>query len=214
MNRPDFSNFLAHFTKDGAFCNAEQDKEISTIANQTARDRLVSILQHKRISATNMPWTNLPCVCFTECPWNSLLAHTKRYSSYGIGFTKAFIFKKKGSPALYLRVNIFKKYRKRKKMSKEEKEWWVFATPFSPSYRNKYEKGLLKTVDYTHEREWRLPKDLTFEYADIAFIIVKTLSDLQNFPEEIQTSLKDNGVKVLVMDNYRLIEELWPLHIM
>ena len=45
-----------------------------------------------KINASKMPWTGCRAVCFTECPWSSLIDHTEKYSSYGIGFEKSFIF--------------------------------------------------------------------------------------------------------------------------
>lgn len=51
-----------------------------------------------------MPWIGKHnAVCFTECPWASLITHTHQYSSYGIGFTKNFIFSKGGGPVYYVR---------------------------------------------------------------------------------------------------------------
>jgi hypothetical protein len=32
-------------------------------------------------------------------------------------------------------------------------------------------------LDYSHEREWRVPKDLPFELSDVGFIIVDTYMD-------------------------------------
>lgn len=213
-NRPDFSMYLAHFTKDGEFCNGQQGNNIASIQKMDAKERLVSILEQKKILMSNMPWTNLPCVCFTECPWSSLLAHTEKYSCYGIGFNKKFIFCKHGAPVLYMRVNIFMKYRKHGEHSGEEREMWTFVTPFSPKYGSEYTKRLLKKpVDYTHEREWRVPEDLKFEYSDVEFIIVKTLDDFNTFPKELQGNLKAANVKVIIMDNYKLVETLWPVHI-
>lgn len=191
-----------------------QNDLVESFSTKTAKERLISILQTKKILSSNMPWTNLSCVCFTECPWSSLLSHTQQYSPFGIGFTKEYIFKKGGAPALYMRVNIFEKLRKKKKKSKDENEMWTFVTPFSPEYGTPYTRGLLKRwVDYSQEREWRTPADLSFEYSDIAFIIVKSITDYESFPEELRIELKNNEIKIIIMDNYRLIEELWPVHI-
>ena len=215
-NRPDFSMYLAHFTKDGKFCNDEQREELNPILGQDAKQRLFSILRQKKIFASKMPWTGLPCVCYTECPWSSLLAHTAQYSPYGIGFNKEFIFNHNGAPALYVRVNIFNKLRKKKvksKLTKEENELWVFTTPFSPIYGSSYTKKLLKRwVDYSHEREWRTPKDLDFQYDDLAFIILKSICDYESMPMDIKSQIENANVKIIIMDNYRLIEELWPVH--
>lgn len=99
-NRPDFSNFLAHFTKDEK--PSKEDAQ-PNIQGKNAQERLISILRDQKINATEMPWTHANAVCFTECPWSSLIAHTKQYSQYGIGFTKSTIFAKHGGPVYYMR---------------------------------------------------------------------------------------------------------------
>lgn len=88
MPRPDQSFFLAHFTKAGRAYDPLNHPESPTIDQMSAFERLISILQQKKIAAANLPWTNKPAVCFTECPWSSLLRHADRYSPYGIGFSK------------------------------------------------------------------------------------------------------------------------------
>lgn len=214
MNRPDFSMYLAHFTKNGRFFNEDQEEPVQQVEQMTAKERLFSILENRNIFSSNMPWTNLPSICFTECPWSSLLAHTKNYSPFGIGFTKEFIFKNGGAPALYMRANLFKKISKKKpRFKKDEKEIWTFVTPFAPIY-GKYnvKRCLGKYVDYTHEREWRVPQNLSFEYSDIAFVILKSIDDFETMPSAIKTGLQAANTKIIIMDNYRLVEELWPVH--
>jgi len=216
-NRPDYSVFLVHFTKDGEFCNKEQDKTIIGYKNMTAKERLLSILKDKKISASRMPWTNTQGVCFTECPWSSLIAHAQCYSPYGIGFKKSYIFSQKGAPIFYLRSNLFERMKKEmeSKQSATVKEMWTFISPFSPKYGTDYTKQFIKVdgkrmiVDYTHEREWRCPKDFSYQYSDIEFIIVKQFSDIIDIPQEVKKAIKDN---IIIMDNYQLIENLWPVH--
>lgn len=58
------------------------------ISEMSAFERLIGILENKKIGAFELPWTGKKAVCFTECPWGSLLRHAKAYSPYGIGFTK------------------------------------------------------------------------------------------------------------------------------
>ena len=77
-----------------------------------------------------MPWTGAKAVCFTECPWMSLLAHTKLYSPYGIGFKKGLVFSKHGAPALYMRPDVFKTHMEEFKGFHQYV--WSLITPFSP----------------------------------------------------------------------------------
>ena len=188
---PQDSKYLAHFTK-----------------GVNAYDNLVSILQDRIIRAGNLPWTNRPAVCFTECPWSSLLNHARNYSPYGIGFGKHHVFSAGGGPAHYVRADLF-----------EAQEWadevYPFVTPFWPSYRPRrlrseaYLNGM--TIDYTHEREWRIPHDFAFDIHRLSFVILDTYEDMARFPRDLKDAIGRNNF--ILMDVYRKIEELWPTHI-
>lgn len=209
MPRPDQSFYLAHFTKDGKDFDSAIKRTNPTIDQMSAMERLIHILQEKRINATKMNWTNKPAVCFTECPWGSLLRHANNYSSYGIGFSKRLIYSRGGNPVIYANPNMF-----------DAQTWdekvFPFVTPFVPSYapesiiRRPPFRG--KAVDYTHEREWRVAKDFPFQYSYVMFVILDKISDLQLMPQEIVAEI---GIeKFLFMDTYKKIEELWPTHLM
>lgn len=216
-NRPDFSEYLVHFTRDGDFCNKEQLEEVSQFRKMTAKQKILSILNTKKIIASQMPWTNTKGVCFTECPWSSLLAHAEIYSPYGIGFKKSTVFDKKGAPVFYLRGNLFKRLKELKHKPAIIQELWKYVTTFSPPYRTEYVKkqerkiGITKSIDYSHEREWRCPSDFKFEISNIEFLVVKSFDDIKEVPTQIKELL---GEKIIIMDNYKEIETLWPVHIM
>lgn len=192
MNRPDSSDFVVHFTKKN------NDK--------TALENLISILETKEIRANKMPWTNKSAVCFTECPWSSILAHATKYSPFGIGFSKRFLFSQNGAPVFYVRADQFRK-------QDWNKDLYTFVTPYWPSYAarntNKYKK--FKQCDYSHEREWRVPHDVNFQYDKISFIVLNKYEDMAKFPKKIKDSIGRD--KFILMDNYKLIEKLWPTHI-
>ncbi|WP_242401605.1 abortive infection system antitoxin AbiGi family protein [Porphyromonas macacae] len=184
-SRPDFSHFLVHFTKNKQPVGAQDpDNPIRDKAKGMALTRLISILTDKKIIASTMPWTNCHCVCLTECPWASLIDHTKSYSPYGIGFSKQFVFSRNGSPVYYVRADQY-----------EKQEWnehlKSFVTPFWPRYRPKSikEKKDFRTCDYTHEREWRVPHDFPFDYDQIEFIILDKYEDMAKFPKELKDSI-------------------------
>jgi hypothetical protein len=205
-NRPDVSFFLAHFTS-GRPPVAKSDKTNPTLefANVTAIKRLENILKTKTIKASTLPWTGKRAVCFTECPWTSLVDHTKRYSPFGIGFNKKFIFVSGGGPVYYVRADYY-----------EHQNWSdyanTFVTPFWPKYRSKKntKKTKFKDCDFTHEREWRVPHDLTFDYTDIEFIVLNKYEDMAKFPQDLKDEI--GRQKFLLMDNYKMIETLWPVH--
>ena len=86
MNKPDFSNYVAHFTTDGKF-KGDNNTEVE-FEQMSAYDRLINILRSKTIKASNMPWTGAKAVCFTESPWTSLLAHLQLGAGGGEGVTE------------------------------------------------------------------------------------------------------------------------------
>jgi hypothetical protein len=69
-----------------------------------------------------------------------------------------------------------------------------------------------KTIDYAHEREWRVPHDFKFKPQDVQFIILDTYEDMAKFPKELKDAI--GREKFVLMDMYRKIEELWPTHLM
>jgi hypothetical protein len=188
---PTDSKYLAHFTK-----------------GPQAYERLVSILRGGVIRAGNLPWTNKPAVCFTECPWATLLQHASNYSPYGVGFGKHHVFAAGGGPAYYVRADLFR-----------EQKWsegvYPFVTPFWPRYRPLHLKSAEyvggKDVDYSHEREWRVTHDFAFDLARLSFVLLDTYKDMAKFPKELKDGI--GREKFILMDVYRKIEELWPTHI-
>jgi len=209
MNRPDFSNYLAHFTSDGDLSSDAEDNPCNEYKNLNACDRLVSILKNKKIRASQMPWTGAKAVCLTECPWSSLISHTKQYSPYGIGFNKPFVYSRHGGPVFYIRPDHFKR---QKEKGAFDEQVWPFVTPFSPSYRPlSLKKSFPSTVDYSHEREWRVPHDLPFEYNNIEFVILNDYHDMAVFPKELKDAI--GREKFILVENYEHVEKLWPVHI-
>lgn len=206
MPRPDQSLYLAHFTKDGKNYDSENHPNNPSIDQMSAFERLVSILNQKKISASNLPWTNRPAVCFTEYPWGSLLRHADRYSPYGIGFSKKLIYSRKGNPVIYANPDLFHS-------QKWSDDVYPFVTPFVPAYASNTVKNRFgKIVDFTHEREWRIPRDFGFQYTHIQFVVLKSVTDLQKFPSNL---IEEIGIeKFVFMDTYKKIEELWPTHVM
>ena len=107
---------MAHFTKP-----------INSNSKNTGLEVLTNNLKEKRLRTSKMPWTNTDAICFTECPWSSMPDHAAKYSPYGIGFTKEFIFNHGGNPVFYIRPELFN--------SQEwENDILRFMTPFVPKY--------------------------------------------------------------------------------
>jgi hypothetical protein len=220
--RPDFSEYVGHFTKDAVPIVADDiDPANAAAVTQPAFDRLVNILRMGRILATAMPWTGRRAVALTECPWGSLIDHSNKYLPFGIGFAKARIFAAGGGPALYLRPDLTEKQQReyRHNDDAERKGFhphiWAFVTPFVPAYAP---QGFLDDhwhnkpiVDYSHEREWRVPHDFTFHFDQVEFIVVETYDDMARFPRDLKDQIGRD--KFLILDVYRPIERLWPVHL-
>jgi hypothetical protein len=88
------------------------------------------------------------------------------------------------------------------------------VTPFVPDYApedhvEEYRAGR-GPIDYSHEREWRVLKDMPFEYADVSFVIVDTYQDEARMPKEIKDAIGRENV--VLMENYRKVNDLWPWH--
>lgn len=208
MARPDFSHYLAHFTTSRPSYSSDQAENPTNAFNKmTALERLISILSSQKIVTSKIRWAGRNAVCFTECPWSSLIPHAENYSPYAVGFSKPRIFAAGGSPAFYIRADHW-----------EKQEWdesiKAFVTPFWPSYRPERLKtdDFLhgSTIDYSHEREWRVPHDFTFKLEQVEFVIVERIKDIFAIPSEIVDGI---GVqKFLPMETYLKIEELWPVH--
>jgi len=167
-----------------------------------------------------LPWTNKSAVAFTECPWSSLLDHTKQYSAYGLGFKKSHLFAAGGGPAIYLRPHLHENQADFRSETKPEwkgfhPELYAFVTPFCPSYAPKAyrEKHWKKPpVDYSQEREWRVPHDFVFELPQVEFVIVPDYKTVAKLP----TALKDSigREKFIMLEVYSQIEKLWPVHLL
>ena len=130
---------------------------------------------------------------------DALISLADRYSPYGIVFSKQLVFEKGGGPALYMRGDSLSTIQSNIPSYLEP-----FVVPFDPD-------GILIPgvhLNWVHEREWRLPTSLEFEYSDIQYVIVANIRDAfdvirhigaQNIPEE----------NYIPMDVYRTIRKAW-----
>ena len=95
-------------------------------------------------------------------------------------------------------------------------ELYAFVTPFCPSYAPKsyMDKHWLKKgfVDYTHEREWRVPHHFTFEPSQVEFVIVPDYETVAKFPKALKDAI--GREKFIMLEVYAQIEKLWPVHLL
>ncbi|HEY9608565.1 hypothetical protein [Allocoleopsis sp.] len=162
-NRSDITNGVTHLTKPSFnIKNLTDEDEI----NQLATENLIEILKDRVIrgSTTEKGFIvgKTPAVCFQDVPFYSLIQNIEherqrrsanpneryRYCGVGIAFFKPYIFRKGGRPVFYDQIEIAKK------LLPQDQHWRIVN--FDISDHN-------KIIDWTHEREWRLPIELKFE---------------------------------------------------
>lgn len=104
-------------------------------------------------------------VCLQELPlsaiaenlmYEQVLNDKIRYSSFGVRFNKAFIYRMGGRPVIYENKEHMKA------LLNEEEYWRIVDLDLSDKE---------KIVDWTHEREWRVPDKLPFKYTHIEVIV-------------------------------------------
>lgn len=158
-NRNDITLKLTHLTK-------EKDIE-DTFAN------LLKILEEKKLkgSTTETGYIigDTPAVCLQEAPLDAIAENLQyekelrkdtnqfaRYRAFGIRFNKCFIYENGGRPVIYESKDLMKE------MLPIDQYWRMVNFDLS----NKDHM-----LDWSHEREWRVPGDLNFRYTDIEVLL-------------------------------------------
>ena len=157
--RVDLSSRVTHLTK------GENDDE--------AFKNLINILEERCIRGSNTSSSfingKIPAVCLQEAPLIAIAEnlqyeeklrkeenHKIRYLGFGIRFQKHYIYQKNGRPVIYDDTNQAKEYL-------PESEWWRIVR-LDLSDRE-------HIIDWTHEREWRVPEKLLFDYSQCEIIV-------------------------------------------
>ena len=108
---------------------------------------------------------NRKAVCLQELPliaiaenlmYEKTLNDKVRYSPFGVRFHKGFVYKNGGRPVIYEDKEIMKSFL-------PDSEYWRIVD-LNLSNTKSY-------VDWTHEREWRVPDELSFDYNNIEVIV-------------------------------------------
>lgn len=190
IRRPDFSNSLVHLTRER--------KEYSSPDFVTQKlDRIVpafDVLKEILVSGTirgsgNEGYVkgNRRAVCLSEIPFSAMHQFAQppsddraRYRFYGIALSKKSVFEAGGRPVIYL--------------PDTEGDW----IPADEKWRQvRYEHG---QVDYTHEREWRLPGDLDLTKMFGLFIVVWSAAEAKDL-SKFSSSLEDKIRGILPMEH-------------
>jgi len=166
-------------------------------------DRLLSILRTKTIYPSPVPWlpNNPKAVSFTECIWDALISLSEMYSPYGVVFSKRLIFEKGGGPALYVRGDQLKRLIDASAIPPDLE---AFIEPFDPGEVLRH--GV--KIDYLHEREWRLPLQLTFEYSDLEYVLVESIEEATSVVHLIGSQRLPEK-KLIPLNTYEEIRKAW-----
>ena len=127
-------------------------------------------------------------VCLQELPlsaiaenlrYEEILSDKIRYSSFGVRFHKMFIYNKGGRPVIYENKEIMKK------LLPENEYWRIVDLDLTDSK---------SFVDWTHEREWRVPGELSFSYNNIEVIV----KDSSYYRKLVEQCIKTKRTDILV----------------
>lgn len=180
-NRNDISSRLTHLTKGEN--------------TQTAFENLLNILEDKKIigstTETGFIIGQTPAVCLQEAPLNAIaenLLYEKqlreetqckvRYMAFGVRFNKTFIYRKGGRPVIYEKKETMKEIL-------PKKEYWRIV--------NYDLSNSAYMLDWTHEREWRVPGDLAFEYRNIELLVASS----RYYKEFITYCVENDKINIL-----------------
>lgn len=197
----DYSPLLVHFTKKRKMMMpVDIAHPLSAHQQSSAKEKLISILQSRTIHASPMPHlsSTREAVCFTECIWGGLVDLADvAYSPYGVVFQKKVVYDRGGGPALYVRGDSLKGMH-----GTVPEEIEAMIAPFDPDGRLTPNV----TLDWLHEREWRLPRSLEFALSDVRYVIVDSVEDAMNISTLIDFPLR----MFIAMEVYRAIKSAWP----
>lgn len=204
MHTADYSPLVVHFTREKKMDMEyllKEDDPLYSFKTSTAKDRLISILKKKTIYPSPLRYVpnNPTAVCFSECIWDGLMKLADDYSSYGVVFSKRLIFGKGGGPALYMRGDTVKRL-----TGNIPPSIGPFIAPFDPD--EVLTPGV--PVEGLHEREWRLPSPLAFEYEDLEHVLVESISDAMSVVKQIgHEQLSEE--KLIPIGVYQNIRDTW-----
>jgi len=161
--RSDLTVMVTHLTKPSDLSITDEDKiNIESVKN------LIKILEEKKIkgSTTNSGYIigNKSAVCFQDAPMYGIIQNVEfekemrsngkskkiRYSGNGLAFSKYHVYDNGGRPVLYEKTSIAKQ------ILNDENYWRIVNLEISVV------SG--KSIDWMHEREWRVPLDFQIDY--------------------------------------------------
>ena len=177
-NQRDWSPFLVHFTSAAAMKTLRNplghsaaviERRLRCADSHSFRivEKIASSEQLKANTPTGKKCE--PCICFSECTLPGLIALSERYGRFGFAFRKAKLFDKGARPCVYVDTKSYASIGNHSQSlgASVEARW---LAGLSNVYRPvKHDDRPIQ--DCTHEREWRLFRDLNLTQLSPEFVI-------------------------------------------
>ena len=177
---PDVGDHLIHFTGRSGSSLSLPDE----IGRLDPPGRLAQILHDGTVRAFPAFGTGRrPIVAFTESSEAAVLRLISdgRYRPFGVGFSKQFIFEQGGGPVLYVRGDEWSAAADAVPdplRARLVRFWpgadWEPGDPLGVLDMPQLPDHLRTESQWLHEREWRVPHNVTFAWADVKFLVVPT----------------------------------------
>lgn len=128
-------------------------------------DQFASIYADERVKASTTGYFKVPAVCLSEATLGNWSELQKKHGSFGYVFRKREVIAAGGGPALYIPQDVLTAQKYPKGFCDEIKPFVNLlripsVTPTSTKY------------DFLHEREWRVPGDITFDKTEPFGVII------------------------------------------
>jgi hypothetical protein len=191
VRRADFSDSLVHLTRERREFSSNDFATQKLVRTVSAFDVLKEILGKGVIRGSgNEGYVkgSRPAVCFSEIPLSVMhqyaeppSALTARYRFYGIVISKQAIFDAGGRPVIYL---------------PDTEGQWI---PAEEKWRHvRFEAPF---VDFTHEREWRVPGDLDLKKLGKGFYVIVWSATEARELAKFSTPVSAQILSVIPMEN-------------
>lgn len=184
-SRLDMSLYLTHLTK-GTDEMSSLDVMFKIIKEQRIKGSDGSgfvIGDNKAACFQDAPLSGISQNLIHEIRYRDQLGSKIRYEPCGISFTKRYVYRKGGRPCIY-------EDKETAKNILQPSEWWRIVNYNLSDSRN--------IVDWTHEREWRVKGDFSFDLKH-ATILVSHTEQYRDFINRVdkETINKIQGIVVL-----------------
>ena len=186
-HRVDLSIYVTHLTKENAGLNTfEVLQKILTekklVGSTTASGFIIGT--DSAVCFQDGPLYGIAQNCLHEQQNKDELGSKIRYSPVGLSFRKDYVFKKGGRPVIYESKDVAKSIL-------PPAEWWRIVS---------FDLSGTVIIDWTHEREWRVKGDFTFELSE-AIVVLNRTEAYRHFIKNTTPLLIESIAGIVVMDS-------------